>query len=289
MAGKKAESTHKGETKTTDKVLKEVKETKVKEAKAVKNNDEKKTTKRMIKISFTGKEMLEGNVFDTTSAEEAKKANAFDPKRKYAPVTIIIGEMEMLPKVEKELETMKAGEKKTVKLNSKEGFGERDSRFVIVMPLKSFIDQKINPVPGLIIQGEMNGRMQTGKVQSVSGGRVRVDFNHPLAGRELEYEVRVEKEINDKKEIAEEMFLKYYAIIPGAKHEIKTGDLYITLGSDSFKNLKQVNDVIADLGKELGIKISFEEEKPEANKDSGKKEKTISEKKKHDHLQNADI
>jgi FKBP-type peptidyl-prolyl cis-trans isomerase 2 len=255
MAGNK-------ETKTTKDVLKEVKEETKPSSKEMKT-DAKSTKKRMIKVSFTGKELLEGTVFDTTSAEEAKKAGAFDPKRKYHPLTIIVGEMEMLPKVEKELEGMKAGENKKIKLSTKEGFGDRDTKFVIVMPLKNFIDQKINAVPGLIIRGEMNGQLQTGKVQSVSGGRVRVDFNHPLAGRELEYEIKVEKEITDKKEIAAELFTKYYSILPGAKHEIKNDELYITLPVESFNNLKKVNDAIADLGTTLGIKINFsQEEKP---------------------------
>ncbi len=250
------------------------KEVKTKEIIEKVSKETKELKKKMIKVSFTGKELLEGRVFDTTSAEEAKKAQAYDPKRSYEPLTIIIGEREMLPKIEAELSKMKTGEKKTIKLNSKESFGERDSRFVIVMPLKNFIDQKINPVPGLIIQGEINGQVQTGKVQSVSGGRVRVDFNHPLSGREIEYEIKIEKEVTDKKEICEEFFKKYYSVIPGAKHETKNDKLYITVGSDSFKNLKRINEAIVELGKELGIDISFEEEKPKTKKDSKEENKT---------------
>lgn len=250
------------------------KEVKTKEIIEKVSKETKELKKKMIKVSFTGRELLEGNVFDTTSAEEAKKASAYDPKRSYGPLTIILGEREMLPKVETELSKMKTGEKKTIKLNSKESFGERDSRFVIVMPLKNFIDQKINPVPGLIIQGEINGQVQTGKVQSVSGGRVRVDFNHPLSGREIEYEIKIEKEVTDKKEICEEFFKKYYSVIPGAKHEIKNDNLYITVGSDAFKNLKRINEAIVDLGKELGIEISFEEDKSKTKKDSKEENKT---------------
>jgi FKBP-type peptidyl-prolyl cis-trans isomerase 2 len=243
-------------------------EKKAKTTKKIMDEVKKEIKKRMVKVSFTGKELLEGRVFDTTHLDEAKKFGIFDEKRKYGPITIVLGEMEMLPKVEKELQIMKTGDKKIVNLSAKEAFGERDSRFVIVMPLKSFIDQKINPVPGLIIRGEMNGHMQTGKVQSVSGGRVRVDFNHPLSGREIEYEIKIEEDINDKKEIAQEIFNKYYSSIPGAKKEIKKDELYITLSSDSFKNLKRINDAIEILGKELGIKILFKEDKTKKSKDN---------------------
>ena len=234
---------------------------------------ESKKSKRMIKISFTGRELLEGRIFDTTQAEEAKKENAFDPDRKYEPMTIILGENEMLPKVEEALSGMKEGEKKTVKLTSVESFGDRNSKFVVVMPLKSFIDQKINPVPGLIIRGEINGTVQAGKVQSVSGGRVRVDFNHPLAGREIEYEVKIEKEVKGKKEVGEALYDKYYGKLSGAKKELKGDDLYITLPKDAADNLKQVNPIIVELGKDLGIKITFKEEKGKDSKSAEKGKK----------------
>ena len=246
------------------------KATKTKSApKGKKAGGEKAGKKRMVVVSFTGRELLEGKVFDTTSAAEAKKAGAYDEKRKYRPLTIILGESEMLPKVEEALAKMKAGESRKVLLPPSEGFGSRDRRFVIVMPLKNFLDQKINPVPGLVIQGEINGRTQTGKVQSVSGGRVRVDFNHPLAGREIEYNVKIEREVKGKKDVAEAIYEKYYSLIPGAKKEIKNNELYITLGGNSYKNLGGVNDTIAKLGKGFGVKITFRK----AGKGKGEKAK----------------
>jgi FKBP-type peptidyl-prolyl cis-trans isomerase 2 len=224
-----------------------------------KTKEKKETTKkkRMISVNFVGKEMLNGEVFDTTKEDVAKEHDIYDPKRQFKALTIIPGEKEMLPKVEKELETMKEGEEKTVKLSPKDGFGERNSDLVRILPAKVFAEQKIAPVPGLVI----NVGNAMGKVQSVSGGRVRVDFNHLLAGRDLEYTVKVEKEYKTKKEFAEQLYDKYYSIIPETKKEIKEENLYITVPEQFSQNLKEVNKSVTDLGKAFGIKVSFKEEK----------------------------
>lgn len=213
----------------------------------------------MIEIDFIGTELLNNSVFDTNLENVAKEQNVFNKEKEYVPLTIILGEKELLEKVENELSKMKTGEEKTVELNEKEGFGERKSDYVRVMPLKVFQDQKINPVPGLVI----NTGNLLGKVQSVSGGRVRVDFNHPLAGRKLEYWVKLRKEITTKKELAEKFFEKYYSKIPNTKKEIKNEILYITIGGDSLNALTQVNDSIKKLAKNFDLEIVFVEEKKE--------------------------
>ena len=225
-----------------------------------------KVSKRMVSVNFTGKELLNNEVFDTTKESVAKEHNIYDPKRKFKALTIIIGEKELLPLVEKELEGMKEGEERTVKLSAKNGFGERVPDLVRILPAKAFAEHKIKPVQGLVI----NIGNALGKVQSVSGGRVRVDFNHLLAGRELEYTVKIEKEIKDKKEIAKQLYEKYYSMIPGTKHEIKEEDLYITIPTEFAKNLEKVNKTIIELAKDFGIKLTIKEEKIEAKKEEKK-------------------
>ena len=210
-----------------------------------------KGKKRMVSVNFTGKELLNNEVFDTTKEAVAKEHNIYDPKRKFKALTIILGEKELLPLVEKELETMKEGEERTVKLSAKSGFGERVPDLVRILPAKVFAEHKINPVQGLVI----NIGNALGKVQSVSGGRVRVDFNHLLAGRELEYTVKVVKEITAPKEIAEKLFEKYYSRIPSVTKTITENKLSVTLPKETLNGLENVNKSIANLAKELGIEI----------------------------------
>jgi FKBP-type peptidyl-prolyl cis-trans isomerase 2 len=217
--------------------------------------------RKMVKVHFTGKESLEGKVFDTTKEEEAKKAGIHDSKRKYQPLTIITGEKELLEKVEEVIEQMKEGEEKLVKLISTEAFGERRADLIRVVPLKNFYDQKINPIPGLVVRIAN----AIGKVQSVTSGRVRIDFNHPLAGRDVEYHVELVKELKDNKEIAEAIFEKYYARIPGSKKEIEPGLLTVTLSTNLMQNLEQINKSIAGIAKDLGVELKFKEEKMVGN------------------------
>lgn len=230
-------------------------------------------TKRVLKVNFNGREMLESKIFDTTNSDIAKQYAVFDAKRKYGPLTIILGEHELLPLVEKDLATMQVGEKKTVKLSPKDSFGERKTDLVRIVPLKTFIDQKIKPIPGLVITV---GRM-LGRVQSISGGRVRVDFNHPLAGRDIEYELSVEEEIKDKKARAEVLYEKYYSFVPNAKKTITGDKLTVELGKDTFKNLEKINESITRLAKDLGVEIEFKE-----NAEITKKESTAPEVKEAD-------
>lgn len=217
--------------------------------------------RKIVRVHFTGKEALEGKVFDTTKEEEAKKAGIHDAKRKYQPLTIITGEKELLEKVEDVIEQMKEGEEKLVKLISTEAFGERKQDLIRVVPLKNFFDQKINPIPGLVVRVAD----AIGKVQSVTSGRVRIDFNHPLAGRDVEYHVELIKELKDNKEISEAIFEKYYARIPGSKKEIESGVLTITLSTNLMKNLGQINNSIAQIAKDLGVELKFKEDKMSGN------------------------
>jgi FKBP-type peptidyl-prolyl cis-trans isomerase 2 len=216
-----------------------------------------KKTRKMVKVHFTGKEALEGKVFDTTKEDEAKKAGIHDTKRKYSPLTIITGEKELLGKVEDALEEMKEGEEKIVKLIASEAFGERKNDLIRIVPLKNFLDQKINPIPGLVVRVAN----AIGKVQSVTSGRVRIDFNHPLAGRDVEYHVELLKELKDNKEVAEAIFEKYYARIPGSKKEIEPGLLTITLSTNLMQNLVQINKSISGIAKDLGVELKFVEDK----------------------------
>jgi FKBP-type peptidyl-prolyl cis-trans isomerase 2 len=76
------------------------------------------------------------------------------------------------------------------------GFGKKDPRLMKLVPLAAFHQQKIAPFPGLQIR--INNTL--GTVRTVSGGRIIVDFNHPLAGRNLEYEVTIKRVVTQTEE-----------------------------------------------------------------------------------------
>ena len=137
-------------------------------------------------IDYTAR-VKDGRVFDTTSAETAKKEDIFDDKRVYRPLPVIVGEGQVVKGLDEALKHLNVGEEKELELAPENAFGSRNPDFIRLVPIKVFKQQGINPVPGMPV--ELDGRHA--RIQTVAGGRVRVDFNHELAGRTLVYNVKV--------------------------------------------------------------------------------------------------
>jgi FKBP-type peptidyl-prolyl cis-trans isomerase 2 len=140
-----------------------------------------------LKIEYVGRIASTGEIFDLTDEALARKEGIHAKGQKYGPVLVILGSRMAGPGVEKNLIEMKPGEEREFSVTQDDGFGRRDSRLVKIISLQRFTAQKISPVPGIFLN--IDGRHA--KVQSVSGGRVRVDFNSPLAGKDLKYKVRL--------------------------------------------------------------------------------------------------
>ena len=143
-----------------------------------------------IKISYTGR-LESGEIFDITDENEAKKNGVFDEKMKYSPVTIIIGANFLVPGLDKAVESMEVGDKKDIEVAPEEGFGQRDPKLVKTVNKNVFRDTKLNPQAGMIV----NFSGTKGRIQSIAGGRVRVDFNNPLAGKKLLYHIEITEKI----------------------------------------------------------------------------------------------
>ena len=171
---------------------------------------------KMVLVNFTGRVVASNAIFETTEEKKAIEAGAFDQNKKYKPELIVIGSGEMLKPIEEALGKMNIGEGKKIVLKPQEAFGERNQKLIGIVPLHDFQERKINPSPGLMI--EMNDRV--GKVQSVSGGRVRVDFNHPLAGKEVEFELKIEKELKGTEEKIQGLFEKFFGVIPESEKKL---------------------------------------------------------------------
>ena len=160
-----------------------------------------------IQIDYVGKITENGEIFDLTKESSAKENGIYNPKLSYKPVPVIIGANFLLKGLENGLKEMKIGERKKITIRPEEGFGERSPKLIKLIPISEFKKQKTDPYPGMIIT--INNIH--GKILSVSGGRVRVDFNHPLSGKTLEYDVEIKEEISsniEKIKAVLEFFLK---------------------------------------------------------------------------------
>lgn len=153
-------------------------------------------------VDYTGRVKESGEIFDTTKEEVAKKENVHNPSVKYKPVTIIVDGGLILPGLNDVIKKMEIGKKKKVELEPRDAFGERREELVKLIPLARFKEQNVDPVPGNVVTVN---RLQ-GKISSISGGRVKVDFNHPLAGKVLVYEIEIKGKIDDEKEKIKAVF-----------------------------------------------------------------------------------
>ncbi len=144
-----------------------------------------------IRVNYVGR-LETGEVFDLTDEGVAKKEGLHNEKIKYKPVPVIIGAGFLIPGLDNAVLSMKVGEKKNVEVKPEEGFGQRDPNLVRVVPKKVFED-KVNPKPGMVV--DFSG--MRGRIQSVEAGRIRVDFNNPLAGKTLKYEIEITEEVQE--------------------------------------------------------------------------------------------
>lgn len=147
--------------------------------------------KDFIEIEFTGR-IKNGEVFDSNIKKDVEKLN---PEANPKPLIFCLGEGMFLKGIDDFLTGKDIG-KYQVELSPEKAFGPRVPEFVQMIPLKIFKGQNINPFPGAVFN--FDGRIA--KILTVSGGRVMADFNNPLAGKDVIYDVNVIRKVDDLNE-----------------------------------------------------------------------------------------
>lgn len=121
--------------------------------------------------------LMDGSVLDTTREAE--------------PATFVWGDGSLLPGFEKAILGLKPGDERSVYLSPEQGFGERNPDNVQPFRDNTF-DPSVELVPGTVVNfSDASGAELPGVISAVEDGWVTVDFNHPLAGRELTFSVEI--------------------------------------------------------------------------------------------------
>ncbi len=153
--------------------------------------EEKVSKGDFVLVDYTGRVKETGEVFETTVEEVAKEAGIYSEGRRYEPRLIIVGEGWVLKGLDEGLEGLKVGEKTVIEVPPEKGFGPRNPDDVKTIPYRVLRSKGIVPRIGMKV--EVDGREAV--IRAVGAGRVRVDFNPPLAGRTLVYEVVVREKV----------------------------------------------------------------------------------------------
>ena len=149
-----------------------------------------KTLENLIK-AFIGESMARNRY--TFYAKVAKEAGVFSEKAKYEPIIICLGEKQVIPGLDEQLIDKDFGEY-TFEISAEKGFGKKDPKLLQLVPMSVFKKQNIVPQVGL----QVNVDNSFGVVRTAGGGRIIVDFNHPLSGKDLVYDIKLNKIVSDK-------------------------------------------------------------------------------------------
>ena len=155
--------------------------------------------KDFIEIEFTGK-TKEGNVFDSNVKEEIEKLHSgHNHPIETEKFVFCLGEGMFLQAIDDFLigkPDSNFPASYEIDLTPEKAFGMRNSKLVYTVPSRVFRENNMNPVPGEVFN--FDGKL--GKVLTVSGGRIMVDFNNPLAGKDIIYNIKVLRKVDDLNE-----------------------------------------------------------------------------------------
>jgi len=118
------------------------------------------------------------------------KGEVVDSNVGQAPLEFIAGKGQIIPGLEKEVEKMQEGEQKTVQVPASEAYGEYREDLVQKLPRDQF--QGIELKKGMTLYGQTpDGQVVAVTVKDFDDNEVTIDYNHPLAGEDLTFDVKV--------------------------------------------------------------------------------------------------
>ncbi|MFQ6061305.1 MAG: peptidylprolyl isomerase [Thermoplasmata archaeon] len=138
----------------------------------------------------------EEELYDTTREESARENDMYDGKKIYSEVPFIVGQARFLPGLDEVLESAEIGKELSVVIPPEKGAGERDPKLVEIHSMREFARMEVTPEVGR----EVVIRNKKGTITQVAAGRVRVDFNDPLAGLSLRCNYKVTRKAQTREE-----------------------------------------------------------------------------------------
>jgi len=131
-----------------------------------------------VQVNYTGK-LADGTVFDS-SVERG-------------PLEFTLGAGQLIPGFEKAVLGMKVGEKKTVTIPANEAYGPHRDEQVVEIPREEFPSDLTPQVGQQLVVTQQDGRQIIVVITEVSDETVTIDANHPLAGKDLTFEIELVK------------------------------------------------------------------------------------------------
>jgi len=176
-------------------------------------NDEGLENGDFVRLEYTVRTAEDGTVVDTTSREVAEEAGIDEDDHEFEPRTIVVGGGHVFEAVDHALVGKQEGDTGTVEVAAVDAFGEFDPDEVRTVSADKIDEDDRYPGAQVRVDGEQ------GHLETIIGGRARVDFNHPLAGDDLEYEYEIVEVVEDRLEQARGMLGIYLQQVPDLRIE----------------------------------------------------------------------
>ncbi len=172
-----------------------------------------------ILVDYVAKVKETGDIFDTTIEEVAKKEKLYKEGEVYESKLMVVGEGWMLKALEESLPNFELEKTGSIEIPPEKAFGPRDPEKVRLVPLRRLTARGITPQPSMRI--ELDGKLAT--VRTIGSGRVQLDFNPPLAGKTLIYEITVQKKLETKGERMTALIHRRVPTVEVKKFNLKIG------------------------------------------------------------------
>jgi len=157
-----------------------------------------------IRLAYTARTVDEGELVDTTDEEIAEESDIDTEDQTFEPRTLVLGAGQLFESVEEDIIGKEVGVEGSVVVPAAEAFGEYDDEEVRTISAEKIPEDSRYPGAHVDVDG------QHGHIVTIVGGRARVDFNHPLAGEDIEYEYEVLELVEDRVEKAKGLLGTYF-------------------------------------------------------------------------------
>lgn len=128
-----------------------------------------------VRVHYTGR-LEDGSVFDSSRGRE--------------PLEFVLGARQVIPGFEEAVDGLSPGEERTVSIPVDRAYGPRREEMVLVVARDQFPDD-IEPEVGQQLQMSQDGQVAIVTVTGVSDAEITMDANHPLAGKDLTFDVEL--------------------------------------------------------------------------------------------------
>lgn len=135
----------------------------------VKNND-------TIRVHYKGT-LTNGELFDSSEGRE--------------PLEFQVGSGQVIPGFDTAVVDMEVGQEKSFLIPCDDAYGQRDERLIQEVPQEQ-LPQDLQPQVGMMLSSTLpNGQQIPVKITNVGESNITIDANHPLAGEDLNFEIKL--------------------------------------------------------------------------------------------------